>query len=672
MFAKLAFTNIKKNGKLYIPFLLTSVLMVMTLYILSHLSHTHTLDYMNGVESLKDVLNIGTIVMIIFSVVFLFYTNSFLMKTRKKELGLYNILGMSKRNLVRIVFWENVILYVSSVVGGGFIGVLLSKLAELVLVKLGRGRVSYEFSISWDCLAYPAILFAGLFLFLFIFGAVSIVKTNPRELLDSEKTGEHAPKANWFIGILGLIILGIAYSIAVTIESPLGALGVFFIAVVMVIIATYMIFVAGSVLLCKVLQKNKNYYYKAKHFVSVSSMAYRMKRNGGGLASICILITMILVMISTTVCLYFGAEDVVKQRNPRQIVVNAVEYVDSMESIEKTERVMKTAEEFNAARGIEEIDKQTYISYSMAGSIVENGVDIESDPFSSTSADVFDKMAYIVIMDTDDYNELNETDIVLNDGEIGLFLIRTKQKVVEGQVYEIGRERYQVAKILKSFDQESTGVSYIVPFVGIVMNNAKENVLAFSDIVDANGDPILQASAYYNFDINDSVCNEEEVSNEVREAVSGYRSDLRSLYVDSREVQKDDFFGTFGGLLFIGVMLSFVFLVVAILIIYYKQITEGFEDSKRFEIMQKVGMTKKDIQKSINSQMLTVFYMPIIMAVVHLAFAFPIIFKILTLFALYNYYLFINVTIVTVVVMAIIYAIAYKLTSKTYYKILVG
>ena len=324
LYPRLAVNSIKKNKRLYLPYILTSAGMVMMFYIISFLANGNALDNVTGGNIMQQTLTFGYIVIAVFSLIFLFYTNSFLIRRRKKEFGLYNILGMGKWNLGRVLVWESIVVSLISIVSGLFCGILFSKLAELAMIKVLHAENNFTLNIEWKSVEYTAIVFAAIFLFLLINTLRQIKSSEPIELLKSESAGEKAPKANWIFALAGFLILIGAYMIAVMVQSPIESLLWFFVAVVMVIVATFLLFVSGSVAFCKMLQKNKKYYYKTNHFVSVSSMTFRMKRNGAGLASICILCTMVLVMITSTTCLYTGSEDVLNNRFPRDIVVETV------------------------------------------------------------------------------------------------------------------------------------------------------------------------------------------------------------------------------------------------------------------------------------------------------------------------------------------------------------
>lgn len=318
-YPRLALDGIRKNKKLYIPYILTGMCMVMMYYVIMFLQFSKNIR--SAVESVTvtTVLALGSWVIAIFSCIFLFYTNSFLMKRRKKEFGLYNILGMDKNNLGKIIFWETAVIWAITLVGGLGLGIAFSKLAELAMLSVLQLETNYSFTISSQGLGMSAIIFSVIYLLLLLNSIRQIRHSAAVSLIKSENTGEKPPKANWLFGIAGIVLLAVAYYIAVTIKEPIQAITLFFVAVIMVIVATYLIMISGSVLFCRILQRKKSYYYKPNHFVSVSSMTYRMRRNGAGLASICVLATMVLVMLSSTASLYFGAEDAIVSRYPRDI-----------------------------------------------------------------------------------------------------------------------------------------------------------------------------------------------------------------------------------------------------------------------------------------------------------------------------------------------------------------
>ena len=521
LYPRLAFDAMRKNKRLYLPFLLTCTGMVAIFYIISYLSYNPTIRDMRGGEALTSMMSLGSFVIGIFSLIFLFYTHSFLMRRRKREFGLYHILGMGKGNLAMLLLWQTGILAVYALVSGLALGIALSKLAELGLVRLLGGQTGFELLVSWRALGMTLLIFSVIFLLQYLSALLQIRHSSSVSLLRSEQYGEKPPRANWVLALLGLLLLCAAYYLAVSIEEPISALGWFFIAVVMVIAATYLLMIAGSVALCRLLQKRKRYYYKPNHFVSTASMAYRMKRNGAGLASICILATMVLVILSSTTSLFFGVEDALHTRFPRE--------------------VMLVVPELSAAQP----------------------------------------------------------------------LVRSVGSAMSMRYY------YGIDTGLKGEKQ------------------------------DAVNDELI-----------DTVCRGTSL-----------QCSYDFFNVESRESSRADYYSIYGGLFYLGVLLCVVFVCATVLIIYYKQVCEGYEDQARFDIMQKVGMTRREIRRSVNSQLLTVFFLPLLGAGLHLAFAFPMLRRLLMLFELQNVALFAWASVVTFAVFAVFYSIVYRVTSAAYYSI---
>lgn len=665
LYPRLAWQGITKNKRLYLPFLLTCVGMVMMTYILLSLASSPILKTFPGGGIMPMILGMGSFVMAAFAVLFLFYTNSFLIRRRNREFGLYNILGMGKGNLAKVLAWETVIMALISIVGGEVLGIALGKLFELLLVNIVDGTVQMQFTVSVPATTMTTILYLAIFALLFLRSLVTVCKTNAAALLRSEACGEKPPKANWVFGLAGFLILGAAYYIAVTIKQPLTALAVFFIAVLMVIAATYLIFISGSVVLCRALQKNKRYYYQKNHFISVSSMAYRMKRNGAGLASICILATMVLVMLSSTTCLYFGKEDALRTRYPSDLSVE-LRFV-------KDEGGMDEANIAIARGMIEDVIKQD-------GLDVQGQFDICSAWFSglltgntftraqeSTLMD-YERAVDLTILPLEDYARMMGERLTLEPGEA--YLCSPRMAYTQPDI-RIGELTYQIKGQLPSFGgfgadsaNITTTIYLIVPDFDAAVNALRTQNTRYPVVV----------SWQYSFD-----------SGSPDEAQIAFLRDMMGTFADNREglvyasytvesiaSNREDFVGTYGSLFFLAILLSIVFLAAAVLILYYKQISEGYEDQARFEIMQRVGMTKTDIRKSINSQLLLVFFLPLLFAGLHLCFAFPFIHKLLILFNLTNLKLLIGTTVITFAIYAVFYTLVYRITSNSYYSIVAG
>ncbi len=673
-YPRLAWSGIRKNKRLFVPYILASAGTAAVFYILFFLASSNFFDNMRGGSSTKMVLSFGVFVIVAFALLFLFYCNSFLVRRRYKEFGLYSILGMNKHNISRILAWETLFTALLSLLGGVFIGVLLSKLAEMAMLKVLGGTADYALHISLPAIEYMLLYFGGIFLLIFLNSVVRIRRLSASELVRSENYGEKPAKANPILGGLGVLVLGVAYYLAVSIEQPLQALTVFFIAVLMVIAATYLIFIAGSVVMCRLLQKNKRYYYKPEHFVSVSSMAYRMKRNGAGLASICILATMVLVMISSTSCLYFGGEESLHARYPRDIVTRSViligdEYADAETEIEALRSSISAA---IAGRPVSNV--MDYRSFSL-DAVVEQGHVMTNDSalseFGLVSAS---KVASFLFIPLSDYNRAAGAHEILGDGEV---LVHASRTSIDFDTLDIdGTVQLTVKRELDEMPLISgSSAASVLPTITVIVPGLDELALKLADAENPFGGPAFNYTSWnYCFDTplkdDDYASLYLDVMSALRDKnIEDKHMGFYSYSVESLEYNRSDFAGTFGGLFFLGVILSLVFGCAAVLIIYYKQLSEGYEDAGRFEIMQKVGMTKQEIRRSINSQLLTVFFLPLLFAGLHLCFAFPFIRKILYMFSFYNTSFLIWTTVISFLVFALLYALVYKKTSNTYYKI---
>lgn len=670
IYSRLALTGIKKNKKLYIPYILTCIGMVMMFYIITFLSSSDMMMNYPGGETIRGILGFGVYVIGFFAVIFLFYTNSFLVRRRKKEFGLYNILGMGKRNIARVILWETLFIGAFSIAVGMALGVLFSKLAELVMVNIMSMDVTFGVTIDYKAIYYTVVLFAVIFFLILLNSLRQVHLSNPIALLHSENAGEKPPKANWFFAVLGVLILGCAYYLAVTIKDPVTTLTAFFFAVIMVIVATYLIFISGSVAFCKILQKKKNYYYKTNHFVSVSSMSYRMKRNGAGLASICILCTMVLVMISSTVCLYLGKEDSLRERYHRNINVTMTSqiYSDliSQDADDVAKRTFETAENMGYTP-VNAIDYTmlSFVSYMRDGEIV---LDEDENGFNYVSGDLWQ----IFIVSLDDYNRLTGSQENLDEDEVMIYT--SKDMDYNYDVLKIkGQEPLDIKKVVTDFENNGVDTMQIIPALYIFVPDLEVQVQKISE---QSQDALGNINRFVGYDLEATDQQQTDVFSEIydwlRTSQVNSADGSMYVYVEGSANEKLEFFGIYGGLFFLGIILGIVFIFAAVLIMYYKQVSEGYEDQSRFEIMQKVGMTKREIKKSINSQMLTVFFMPLIAAGVHLAFAFPMIYKMLILLGLVNKVFLIMVTVGCFLLFALLYMLVYKITSRAYYSIVSG
>ena len=667
-YPKLAWSGIVKNKRLYVPYILSASGVAAVFYIMFYLASGSFLDGMHGGSTAATTLSLGVYVIVVFALIFLFYCNSFLVRRRYKEFGLYSILGMNKRNITRVLIWETLFCALLSLAGGIIVGALLSKLAEMIMARFLGGTADYALHISLPAVEYMFFFFGIIFVLILLNSIIRVRRMTATELVRSENYGEKPVKANPVLGIAGIVLLGAAYYLAVSIDQPVQALMTFFAAVIMVIVGTYLLFIAGSVMLCRALQKNKRYYYKPNHFVSVASMTYRMKRNGAGLASICILATMVLVMISSTSCLYFGMIDLTNARYPRDIDVT-VGYTHTADaSVMSEEKIGTLRDKLVSALG--DTERKNVLDFRQAnvtGAFEDGVVDISEDYASSGGL----QDANVRLVPLSDYNRAAGTNEILGEGEAIVYILRASYDL---KTVSLGNAlTFTVKKTVDTMPLvNGSDTAAVVPTVTLVVSDFDKSVDA---LLAAAEDGAVRMQWHYDFDCSDDVDEQEKVIDKISGAAeSGALSPEEPdgwsyLVYESRAAERSYFAGTFGGLFFLGILLSAVFICAAVLIIYYKQLSEGYEDAHRFEIMQKVGMTKQEIRRSINSQLLTVFFLPLIFAGLHLSFAFPFIRKILYLFAFYNTSFLVWTTVISFCVFALIYAAVYKKTSNTYYKI---
>ena len=668
LYLRLAVSGIRKNKKLYLPYLLTCIGMVTMSHILQSLSYSPALRMMRGGSQMEFILSLGKVVVAVFAALFLLYTNSFLIRRRNKEFGLYNVLGMDKTALSWVIFWENILVAALGLGLGILSGTGLYKLAELGLVNMIHGTVDYSFIISPESVKFTLWVFLPIFALLMVKSVWQVRRARPLELLRSENAGEKPPRANYLLGLAGLLLLAGAYYLSVSSPNAMAAFTWFFVAVIMVIVATYLLMISGSVALCRLLQKNRNYYYQKQHFVSVSSMAYRMKRNGAGLASICILATMVLVMISSTFSLYIGMEDSIQTRYPHDsgfgVDMERLEYLDDAHTAQVRSRFESLFREEN----VEPRNVEQYRYASISGILEGGRVDPDSSAASYSTLD-YSTLRTITFIPVEDYNALNGTALTLEPGQALVGCLRCEY---DEPSFRLGDMTLEIAgKLPKNLDTGESVVS-VVPSITLVVSDLQE-LAPLDSLADYKGRKMLETRYYYGCDFDlpeEQIIQLHQQQKQAIMQVEFLGKNHGYGWVDECPAQeREGFYITFGGLFFIGIMLSGVFIAAAALMIYYKQISEGYEDQSRFAIMRKVGMTRQDIKKSINSQILTVFFAPLLMAGLHLAFAFPMVWQILQMFNLRNLKLVIASNVGSFLVFCLFYVIIYKLTAGAYYTI---
>ena len=680
LYLKLAWSGMRKNRRLFVPYLLTCVGMVMMTYIIAYLVYSPVLIGARGGNNLMMILSLGRIVVGVFSLLLLLYSSIFLQRRRQKEFGLYNILGMRKRDVARILVWESLLTYLAALLAGLALGMLFSKLAELLLLRIIRGEVGYALRLSAHGVAETAVIFGAIFLLILLVSLARLRLSSPLQLLRSEAVGEKPPKANWAIALLGALLLLAAYAVAVSsIQDPVTAMLAFFIAVLAVILATYLLFIAGSVALCRLLQKRRGYYYRASHFVSVSSMAYRMKRNGAGLASICILSTMVLVMLSSTSCLFIGGENALARQYPYDLSLT-LRFREGEDATPQTlEKLRGTV--LSVSDG-SETETAFYTAVTLSGMLGEGG---ELRFWRGENENYFSlqqraRLLVITVLSLEDYRRLGGEGEAPGEGELLVYS--------DGKPYP-----YPALSFGDGLDFKVTGRLDSFPTLGGYQDTSADNCYfvtadfdAFRETLSAAARRAEQASfavmlpEYAQYGCFNTTADEQTQAQMLDALYQGSHAlmfdpevgELLGVSVAARAEARSDFLTLNGSLFFLGILLSLVFMSAAVLIIYYKQVSEGYEDVGRFDIMQKVGMTKADIRRSINAQVRTVFFAPLLLAGLHLCFAFPLIWKILRMCGIRNLSLLLGTNVLCFLVFALFYIVVYRVTARVYYHIVSG
>lgn len=678
-YSRIAMENIQKNRRLYIPRILAEAGLLGCFYILLTLAMDSRLSDALGGAYLSMFMTMGAVIIGLLSFILILYVNSFLMKRRKGEYGLYNVLGMEKRHVIHVLFFESFFTSLLSVLLGLCFGMLFYKLSSLLICRLLRGDIVAGFYyLSAPTLPISAMIFFALDLFAFLVNSVTIRRLKPLELMAGAHTGEREPRVKWALLILGLLTLGTGYFIALTTKSPLQAILLFFAAVILVIIGTYCLFVTGTTFVLKCLKRNKGYYYDCRHMPAVAGLLFRMKQNAVGLASIAILATGVLVMISTTVSLYSGVQDTVNTNYPQELYLSANQTKDDtvtpVPSSRLTEIVESTAEEYGLQIEHIEAEKMLTVSYLTRGDALLTKTEVTGgwSPEELTGAIFITENTYTQLKGqtyfTTDARHLN-----LGKDEIAFCrIMSTVRNLGEApETLTIHGKEYRVKEMISYFPV-SINMGTLVDVVGIVV--ADEDAL--EEIYLAQKAAYGEYASEYVDRIGVSFADEEAVSTVgtsfSRTVIDKLRASYPGVLSFSLDTKWDalhnvlDMYGTF---LFLGILLGLVCLFSTILIIYYKQISEGYEDRERFQIMEKIGMEAQEVKKTIGSQMALQFFLPLATAAVHTAAAFPILLKLLKILMLTNTQLFVSCTLITLTVFALVYTAVYLLTARTYYKI---
>ena len=647
---KLAFTNLKGNRRVYLPYLLSSVGIIMMFYSINALGQGIDQGALYGGTTVASMMGLGVFVIGLFAVLFLFYTNSFIIKRRKKELGLYNILGMEKRHIAHILFRETLLTAVCSLALGLGLGIVFSRVLFWLLGLLLGTNLAVAFVIPVSAITSTLGLFGLIFLLTLCYNLLQVKLSKPIELLHGGETGEREPKAHWFLAVLGALLLGTGYTMAVTIQDPLSALVFFFVAVILVILGTYLLFITGITAMLKLLKKNKRFYYKTNHFTALSGMLFRMKQNAAGLASICVLFTALLVTVSTTFSLYTSMDGLLRARYPRNVLVSVCDANQEAKDMVRSAVNQKSQE---------------------LGLALENVVDREG--WNITTARVGDTLhtqevsletcAVVNIFTQSEFERFSGQQVDLAENQVLLF--DPANTFPGGDTLNIDDKTYEIVPSDYVMPEASTLAQiYEMYYLVVRDETVVENILAPSG---SDTFPI------YSYDFDVAGGDPEDIA-ALREALgtvdfSGPGVEYEALLFEDSATSRQSFMELYGGLFFLGLFLGVLFLLGTALIIYYKQVSEGYDDARRFNIMQKVGMSHKEVKQSIHSQILLVFFLPLVMAVLHLAFAFPMLEKILLVMGLANTQLILLSTLGCVAVFAVAYLIIYALTARTYYNI---
>ncbi|MDY3037692.1 MAG: ABC transporter permease [Eubacteriales bacterium] len=690
----MAFSNIIKNRRVYLPYMIACTFTTAIYYIICSLGDNSSLTELWGGNIIRTYMGVGQLIVSIFAVIFLFYVNSFLLKRRQSEFGLYNILGMEKRHIAKIIAFETLYTYMAVAVCGTVFGILLDKLIYLILLKMLGAAVPVGFYISGSAIAKSLILTGAIFVLMLLNSIRLIHKARPVELLRSDSAGEREPKAKWALAVLGVILLGAGYYIAVTVKNPITAFMLFFAAVVLVIAGTYLLFTAGSIALLKLLRKNKNYYYRTKHFISISSMLYRMKRNAAGLANICILSTMVLVMVSATMFMYMGSNEMLRIRYPAEFVISA-----SVDDPGASEAV-SLLDDAISKEGLAGKDAITYRDLSINAFYDEKSGGFTTDPDiyqSSSAVNMLDQISTLVFIPLEDYNRCTGSHMKLDrDSDVLVYYTGSSAALdpasdtitIDGQQFDIRHELDSMIRNSNIVASINGGCFIIVKDISVIekiletsaeLSGDDQSFISFNYMTDIKGDPKENSDAI------------GRVYDQALAAISGLDADGSTdqggsadtdggngesatapgstISLQCRSVESVSYTADFTGLFFIGIFLGLLFLMATVLIMYYKQLTEGYEDRKRFEILQNVGMSHTEVRRSINSQILIVFFLPLVMAGIHVTFDFPFIFRVMTLMNLFDKKLFALCTAGCFLAFTVFYIVVYLLTSRLYYRI---
>lgn len=650
-FQKIAFSNLRKNTKAYTPFLLSMSLLVAVIMMTQIIVNNPGMNKLPSSQSAIFMFRLGNIILMIFAAIFSFYTNKFLIKQRKKEFGLYNVLGLGKREIALVVFWELFYSCLISLAAGLVGGLLFARLGFLILKRILEVGESFVFELSVESIGLVILYFLMVYGCLFLFNMLQVRRTKPIELLQGSKRNEQEPRAKGFLALLGIICLAVGYTISVTIKSPISALALFFVAVILVIIATYLLFISGSIKALQFLRKRSTYYYQTTHFINVSTMLYRMKQNAAGLASICILSTMVLVTVATTASLYFGQKNVVETRFPYDF------QIESEANLQQLNQAIDSLENKVTLKNRKQVTATKDLLFTVEGNTLTPSTTFEDN------SENLEKAVFLTFVTSTEYQRITGKEGPEKDELLVFPETWTHQALPKELTIDHSQFTLRSLTELPPFTQVENPVQQLVVVVDDTWLSEKLTSWYQEKEFLIYQQPVI--TTVFDFQVPET-SDRETMVKEIRKDLQAADPNARIESKDLFQVQTKTFTG---GFFFLGLIFGLIFILAATLIIYYKQVSEGIEDKERFEILQKVGLSHKEVKQVIQQQVLMIFSFPLVAAIIHLAFAFPMIRKLLLLFGLTDRNLLISVTVVSVALFAVIYLLVYLITAKVYYRL---
>ena len=654
---KLAISNLIKNRKLYYPFALAVLLAVTISYLFYSLTFNPKMVEMRGGSSIQFTLQLGLIVVTLASAIIVLYANSFVMKNRSKELGIYGMLGLEKRHLIGMTFKELLIFGLVTVTAGIGIGALFDNLIFALLLKLSKMKVELVATFQWSVVLSILLVFGLIFLVIVFLNAIRIIRMDALQLSREKAKGEKKGRFLVFQTILGLLSLGSGYYLAQSVTNALLSISTFFLAVILVILGTYLLFNAGITVFLKMLKKNKKYYYKPNNLISVSNLIFRMKKNAVGLATIAILSTMVLVTMSAATSIYNGSENIKKLLYPHDMSISG----QNVEVEDLDQLLTQYAKEKNLT-----ISTKDVLSYASFGLSSQDGTKLTT--FAKGQNSVMPKTVFLVF-DQKDYEKMTGQKLNLTNNEVGLF---AKNDGLKGQkAFSLNNQNYTIKQeIQQDFLRDHVANQYVLlisDYNYLVVSNLQ-------DFLDKYQDSAIYTQLYGGMDVTASKEEQLKLSDDFDAYVNNFSHNLKNEdgMVYGANIASEstvEMNALFGGVLFIGIFLSIIFMVGTVLVIYYKQISEGYEDRERFVILQKVGLDQKQIKQTINKQVLTVFFLPLAFAFLHLAFAYHMLSLILKVVGVVDSAMMLSVTLSICGIFALVYVLIFMITSRSYRKI---